>query len=55
MMASSAARWGFGVMATLAVLTLLRFKPWRQDGAAPGAPQTGQVRQELTVGFLPVT
>ena len=56
MLRSSAARWALGVVAFIAVLGLLRFKPWeRGRTAAPGAPDAGAARPSLKVGFLPVT
>jgi hypothetical protein len=49
-----------GVVAAIAVLTVLRFRPWERatDGAGPTTVNDGnpnKTRQELTVGFLPVT
>jgi hypothetical protein len=38
----------FGVIAVVAVLAALRFKPWQR-------PAADQRREKLTVGFLPVT
>ena len=48
MMKSPIARWTIGVVVVLGVLGLLRFKPWQRGGASA-------VRQQLHVGFLPVT
>jgi hypothetical protein len=48
MLRSSVARWAVGLVLAVAVLGLLRFKPW-QRGGAPHA------REQLQVGFLPVT
>ena len=48
MMKSPIARWTIGVVVVLVVLGLLRFKPWQREGASA-------VRQQLQVGFLPVT
>jgi hypothetical protein len=47
-------------IAVIAVLALLRFKPWQREPAAPtGGTATGATpvaaRETLTVGFLPVT
>ena len=50
MMKSSLTRWVIGVMVVVGILGLLRFKPWKRSGAEEAA-----VRQELAVGFLPVT
>jgi NitT/TauT family transport system substrate-binding protein len=44
---SSVRRWIVGSFVVLALLGVLRFKPWKEA--------TAGVRQELTVGFLPVT
>lgn len=63
MLKSPVVRWTLGVVAALTALTLLRFKPWQRAGldtaaaanrqrSAPGASKT---REELRVGFLPVT
>jgi hypothetical protein len=54
MFRSSAARWIIGVIAVIAVLGLLRYKPW-QRGPLETANQTGEAREKLNVGFLPVT
>ncbi len=53
-------RYGALVAAALAVLTLLRFKPWQREPAAPTGGTTNgatpvAARKTLTVGFLPVT
>lgn len=53
-------RYGALVAAALAVLTLLRFKPWqREPSALTGGTTTvgtpAAARDTLTVGFLPVT
>ena len=42
------------VFATIALLAVLRFKPW-QRGHNQGAGVEGSARQQLSVGFLPVT
>ena len=58
MLRSSTARVVVGVIAAIALLTVLRFKPWQGDGARPGSPgaaSPNKSRQELSVGFLPVT
>jgi len=54
MFRSSAARWIIGVVAFIAVLGVLRYKPW-QRGAQQTASQTNEAREKLNVGFLPVT
>lgn len=47
---SFAARWILGAVAFTAVLGILRYKPWVSRNAVSGPP-----REELHVGFLPVT
>ena len=49
MVRSSVARWIIGVIIVIAILGVVRFKPWKRgdDQAA--------MRQQLRVGFLPVT
>jgi NitT/TauT family transport system substrate-binding protein len=51
---SSVSRWAIGFIVFMAVLGLLRFKPWQQR---PGrkATQPLQAHDTLRVGFLPVT
>ena len=48
MFKSSAFRWIVGVIVAVAVLGLLRFKPWRHADREV-------TREQLAVGFLPVT
>ena len=50
MMKSSMARWTIGVIVVIVVLGLIRFKPWKR-----GSVESAATRQELAVGFLPVT
>jgi hypothetical protein len=45
-------RWGVGALAAVAVLGLLRAKPWRRSSLPE---KGGAERQRLAVGFLPVT
>jgi NitT/TauT family transport system substrate-binding protein len=47
-------RWGVGALAALAILGVLRAKPW-QRGSSAVEQAGGAPRQTLTVGFLPVT
>ena len=47
-------KWGAGAIAFVAVLGLLRFRPW-QTRAATTANDTSEARQTLAVGYLPVT
>ena len=52
MFRSSVGRWLVGLILLIAVLALIRFKPWRLRG---NSQQQTQARAELKVGFLPVT
>ena len=56
---SSSLKIGLGVVAAIVLLALLRFQPWHHaqnaaDNTVHSGPNTA-ARQELTVGFLPVT
>jgi hypothetical protein len=64
MLKSPAVRWTLGVVAAMAALTLLRFKPWQRasletiansSNAQRSVSGVGKTREELRVGFLPVT
>jgi len=55
MFRSSATRWIIGVIAIIAVLGLLRYKPWKRGGTQQTADQAAEAREKLNVGFLPVT
>jgi predicted negative regulator of RcsB-dependent stress response len=48
MFRSSTAKWVIGLVILIAVLGLLRFKPWQRGNSEA-------TREELAVGFLPVT
>ena len=50
MFQSSAARWIAGSLAFLALLAVVRYKPWQR-----GSAQMFEARETLAVGFLPVT
>ncbi len=54
---SSSLKIGLGVVGVIALLALLRLQPWHhsQDATIHTGPATSDVRQALTVGFLPVT
>lgn len=54
MFRSSVFRWVLGLLLLIAVLGVLRFKPWRLVSGDPASHQA-QVREDLRVGFLPVT
>ena len=53
MFRSPVVRWISGLVFVIAVLALVRFKPWRSVGRISN--QQTQARAELKVGFLPVT
>jgi len=56
MLHSTTARVALGIVILIAALGLLRFKPWQRAGNSPNSASTpSQQRQELAVGFLPVT
>jgi NitT/TauT family transport system substrate-binding protein len=55
MFRSSMVRWFLGLLAFVAVISLLRFKPWQHKPAQPSASVWSDRRQVLKVGFLPVT
>ncbi len=48
-------RWGAGAIAFVALLGILRFRPWQQAVKEPSAETASGPRQTLAVGFLPVT
>jgi NitT/TauT family transport system substrate-binding protein len=48
-------RWGLGALVAVALLGLLRAKPWKSDAARGPQPAAVAERQTLAVGFLPVT
>ena len=51
MFRSSLARWVAGTLLLIAVLGVLRFKPWKHLSSGPAVT----ARAQLNVGFLPVT
>lgn len=53
MLRSSVSRWTVGAVAIIAVLGVLRFKPWQLFSGGPAGPAAA--REQLKVGFLPVT
>jgi NitT/TauT family transport system substrate-binding protein len=53
-MRSPVLRWAAGAVVVLALLALLRFKPW-QPGPPDGVSDGASGRDTLAVGFLPVT
>lgn len=55
MFRSSAARWILGTMVFIAVLGLLRYKPWQHGAHGLDEVSSGGPRERLTVGYLPVT
>ena len=54
MFRSSIARWVFGLLLVIGVLAVIKFKPWR-IGSLNERSQQAQAREDLKVGFLPVT
>ena len=52
MLRSPITRWLLGAIALIAVLGVLRFKPWQYRSRVE---QSTSTRQELKVGYLPVT
>lgn len=54
MFRSSVVRWVLGLLVLIAVLGVIRFKPWRL-GSRGAASQVVEAREDLSVGFLPVT
>jgi hypothetical protein len=62
MIRSSTARAVLVAVAALALLALLRYRPWQRAAGmqevsqtSPAAGASGEARAKLTVGFLPVT
>lgn len=57
MLRSSTAKWMLGALVALALLGVLRFKPWQRGGVPQEAQDrhASEERAQLTVGFLPVT
>ena len=53
MFRSSSVRWILGLLIVICVLATVKFKPWRL--ALKTGQQQAQAREELNVGFLPVT
>jgi hypothetical protein len=48
-------RWTVGALAAVALLGVLRAKPWARPSSALPPEKAGDERQALAVGFLPVT
>jgi NitT/TauT family transport system substrate-binding protein len=55
MLRSSAARWIIGAAAFLAILAILRYKPWQHYGSGLDGNGGTAARERPTVGYLPVT
>jgi NitT/TauT family transport system substrate-binding protein len=55
MIRNTALKIFLGVVAAIAVLGLLRFKPWQRSTPQTAGDETATRRAQLSVGFLPVT
>src|SRR5687767_9900962 len=55
MFRSTVARVALGVVLVVAVLGLVRYKPWQRAGGTGAEGGEAQARRRLSVGFLPVT
>jgi NitT/TauT family transport system substrate-binding protein len=55
MLRSPATRWILGFAAFVAVLGVLRYKPWVRNGSGTEGGRNHGLRESLTVGYLPVT
>src|SRR5688572_14105154 len=55
MFRSTVARVALGVVLVVAVLGLIRYKPWQRAGGTGAGGGAAQARRRLSVGFLPVT
>jgi len=54
-LSSPLVRWGAGAVALVAVLGVLRYRPWQQAAQTPAREAAAAGRETLAVGFLPVT
>ncbi|HEX9004955.1 MAG TPA: ABC transporter substrate-binding protein [Blastocatellia bacterium] len=55
MFRNTSVKIALGAIAVIAVLGLLRFKPWQRSASQPSGGDASLARAELNVGFLPVT
>ena len=55
MFRNTSVKIALGTIAVIAVLGLLRFKPWQRSALQQAGNETATARAELNVGFLPVT
>lgn len=55
MFRSTGARLAIGAVIIVALLGLLRYKPWQRGAQTSSAATTEEARERLNVGFLPVT
>jgi ferric-dicitrate binding protein FerR (iron transport regulator) len=55
MFRSTGARLALGAVILVALLGVLRYKPWQRGAQTASTATTEQARERLNVGFLPVT
>ncbi len=55
MFRNTSVKIALGAIAVIAILGLLRFKPWQRSASQPSGGDAALARAELNVGFLPVT
>lgn len=55
MFRNTSVKIALGAIAVIAILGLLRFKPWQRSASQPSGGDASLARAELNVGFLPVT
>ncbi|MEP7340623.1 MAG: ABC transporter substrate-binding protein [Acidobacteriota bacterium] len=55
MFRNTSVKIAMGAIAIIAVLGLLRFKPWQRSSSQQAGSESSTARAQLSVGFLPVT
>jgi hypothetical protein len=55
MFRSTGMRLAVGAIVLVALLGLLRYKPWQRGAPQTASATTEEARERLNVGFLPVT